>query len=105
MRVVFTPANDFGVVDHVISPLDGSTPSVDIPLRVVPNGDDGSEVMLTLFQQTGMTDDQYAADAVLVLAVTVCGCRPEAPVDAVPLCDHDAHLEPTRCVTADDVPY
>ncbi len=68
MRVVFAPANDFGVVDHEISPLDGGAQSVEIPLRVVPNGDDGSEVMLTLFQQTGMTDDQYAADAVLVQA-------------------------------------
>ncbi|MEO7713750.1 MAG: hypothetical protein ABIV10_12615 [Gemmatimonadaceae bacterium] len=68
MRVLFAPANDFGVGDHEISPLDGGAPSVDVPLRVVPNGDDGSEVMLTLFQQVGMTDDQYAADAVLVQA-------------------------------------
>ena len=68
MRVDFASTNDLGVVDHVVSAIDGGQPSVDIPLRVVPNGAAGSEVMLTLFQQSGMTDDQYAADAVLVQA-------------------------------------
>jgi hypothetical protein len=65
MRVVFAPPNDFGVVDHVVTPLTGEGPAVDVPLRVVPNGT-GSEVMLTLFQQPGMSDAQYAADAALV---------------------------------------
>lgn len=68
MRVAFTPANDFGVVDHIVSSLGRDAPYVDIPLRVVPNGDAGCEVMLTLFQQMGMTDDQYESDAVLVQA-------------------------------------
>ena len=68
MRVEFAPTNDFGVVDHVVGPLGGGTPRVDIPLRVVSNGDDGSEVMLTLFQHSGMTNDQYATDALLVQA-------------------------------------
>lgn len=68
MRVEFAPTNDLGVVDHVVGPLGGGVPSVDIPLRVVPNGDAGCEVMLTLFQQSGMTDDQFVADAVLVQA-------------------------------------
>ena len=67
-RVMFAPINAFGIIDHVVTPLDGGAPSVDIPLRVVPNGDDGCEVMLTLFQQAGMTDEQHAADAVLVQA-------------------------------------
>jgi hypothetical protein len=66
MRVVFAPANDFGVVDHVVTPLTGGDP-VDVPLRVVPNGN-GSEVMLTVFQQPGMSDAQYAADTALVQA-------------------------------------
>ena len=65
---MFARINAFGIVDHVVTPLDGGAPSVDIPLRVVPNGDDGCEVMLTLFQQAGMTDEQHAADAVLVQA-------------------------------------
>ena len=67
MRVVFVPANDFGVVDHVVTPLTGGGPSVDVPLRVVPN-DNGSEVMLTVFRQPGMSDAQYASDSALVQA-------------------------------------
>jgi len=65
MRVEFVPANPFGVVDHWVTPLAGDGSVVDVPLRVVPNGV-GSEVLLTLFQQPGMSDDQYAADAALV---------------------------------------
>ena len=38
MRVVFAPANGFGVVDHVVTPLTGGDPVADVPLRVVPNG-------------------------------------------------------------------
>jgi hypothetical protein len=67
MRVTFAPPNDFGVVDHVVTPLTGGDPAVDVPLRVVPNGP-GSEVLLTLFQQPGMSEAQYAADAALVQA-------------------------------------
>lgn len=67
MRVVFAPTNEFGVVDHVVTPLTGGGPAVDVPLRVVPNGS-GSEVMIMLFQQPGMSDTQYAADAALVQA-------------------------------------
>ena len=67
MRVAFAPKNEFGIVDHVVTPLAGDGPAVDVPLRVMPNGS-GSEVMLTLFQQPGMSDAQYAADAALVQA-------------------------------------
>jgi hypothetical protein len=67
MRVVFAPENKFGVVDHVVFPLTGVDPIADVPLRVVPNGT-GSEVMLTVFQQPGMSDAQYAADTALVQA-------------------------------------
>jgi carbon monoxide dehydrogenase subunit G len=67
MRVAFAPPNDFGVVDHVVTSLTSGGPAVDVPLRVVPNGS-GSEVLLTLFQQPGMSDAQYAADATLVQA-------------------------------------
>ena len=67
MRVVFAPANGFGVVDHVVTPLEGGDPAADVPLRVVANGT-GSEVMLTVFQQPGMSDAQYAADTALVQA-------------------------------------
>jgi hypothetical protein len=67
MRVSFAPSNDFGVVDHVVTPLSGEAPSVDVPLRVIQNGS-GSEVMLTLFQQPGMSDAQFAADGALIEA-------------------------------------
>ena len=67
MRVVFAPANELGVVDHVVTPLTGGDPVADVPLRVVPNGT-GSEVMLTVFQQPGMSDAQYDADTALVQA-------------------------------------
>lgn len=67
MRVVFAQRNSFGVVDHLVVPLSGEGPSVDVPLRVVPNGT-GSEVLLTLFQQAGMADEQFAADTELVRA-------------------------------------
>ena len=67
MRAVFAPPNEFGVVDHIVIPLTGGAPAVDVPLRVVPNGT-GSEVMLTVFQQAGMSDAQFAADTALVQA-------------------------------------
>lgn len=65
MRVSFAPPNPFGVVDHQVTPLAGGGTAVDVPLRVVPNGP-GSEVLLTLFRQPEMSDEQYAADAALV---------------------------------------
>jgi carbon monoxide dehydrogenase subunit G len=67
MRVVFAPPNDFGVVDHVVSALMGGDPVADFPLRVVSNGN-GSEVMLTVFQQPGMSNAQFASDTALVQA-------------------------------------
>ena len=67
MRVVFAPANVFGVVDHIVTRLTGGDPVADVPLRVVPNGT-GCEVMLTVFQQPGMSDAQYDADTALVQA-------------------------------------
>ena len=67
MRVEFAPRNDFGVVDHVVRPLNNEGPAVDVPLRVLPNAS-GSEVLITLFQQPGMSDTQYEADAELIRA-------------------------------------
>jgi hypothetical protein len=39
-----------------------------VPLRVVANGDAGSEVLLTLFRRPGMSDEKFAADAEWVLS-------------------------------------
>lgn len=60
IRIRFTPHNAHGVMDHSVEFGDGKM--VDIPLRVVRNGD-GAEVMLTLFRQPDMDDERFAADA------------------------------------------
>lgn len=61
----FVPANEFGVLDHVVT-LPGGRAVLN-PMRVVGNGG-GCEVMFTLFQTAGMSDDQFAADARMVEA-------------------------------------
>lgn len=60
ITIRFTPHNDFGVMDHVVETQDGRL--VHVPLRVIPNGD-GAEVMLTLFRQPEMSDEDFARDA------------------------------------------
>ena len=47
-------------MDHFLETGDGQ--EVHIPLRVIANGE-GAEVMLTLFRQPGMTDEDFARDA------------------------------------------
>lgn len=56
----FSPTNDFGVLDHIVTLPDGRT--VFVPMRVVINGS-GSEVQLVLFRHDGVTDEAFAADA------------------------------------------
>ena len=55
--------NAVGVLDHEVRPAAGST--VFVPMRVVPNNR-GSEVLLTLFRQTGMSATRYVQDIDLV---------------------------------------
>ena len=59
IKIKIAPKNDFGILDHTVTP----TPGVEIyvPMRVVPNGQ-GSEVVFTLFQQPGMTDENFAKE-------------------------------------------
>ena len=59
----FADLNDYGVLDHVVELPDGTL--VDVPMRVVPNAR-GSEVMLTLFRQQGMSDEQFDSDVAAV---------------------------------------
>lgn len=59
IRVRFTPRNDFGVLDHYVTP--GNGVEVYLPMRVVANGS-GSEVIFTLFRTPGMTDEILARD-------------------------------------------
>lgn len=60
VRIRFTPHNDFGVMDHHVDT--GTGDIVHVPMRVVANGR-GSEVMVTLYRQPGMSDERFAADA------------------------------------------
>lgn len=63
--IQFAPANDFGVLDHVVTLPDGQ--SILNTMRIVANGE-GSEVMFTLFQLHGMSDEQFSKDAGMVEA-------------------------------------
>lgn len=61
----FAPPNDFGVLDH-----DVHLPSGDVvtnPLRVMPYGD-ASELVFTLRQLPGMSDEDFERDASMVEA-------------------------------------
>lgn len=60
VTVRFTPHNEFGVMDHFLDT--GDDQPVHIPLRIIQNGD-GADVMLTLFRQPGMSDEDFSRDA------------------------------------------
>lgn len=60
MGIRFVPTNQLGVLDHYAILPDGQ--QVLNPMRVVANCD-GTEVIFTLFQLSGMTDDQFSIDA------------------------------------------
>ena len=66
-RVVFefVHDNDLGVLDQTVTLPSGAR--VTNPMRVIPNGD-GSEILFTLIQYQGMTDQQFQEDAELVLS-------------------------------------
>lgn len=63
MKIKFVERNEFGVLDHYVSP----TPDQVIlnPMRVIPNGS-GSEVIFTLFQLPNMSNEQFSLDARMV---------------------------------------
>jgi hypothetical protein len=63
MKIRFVERNDFGVLDHYVSPTPGQ--EVLNLMRVVPNGT-GSEVIFTLFQLPEMSNDRYAEDLGMV---------------------------------------
>ncbi|WP_059019761.1 SRPBCC family protein [Mycobacterium sp. M26] len=66
VTVEFTPANDLGVLDHVVTLPSGEP--VFNPLRVVPAGADWCEVVFTLRRRPGMSDDDFIKDAAAVTA-------------------------------------
>lgn len=65
MGIEFLPRNNLGVLDHYAILPDGR--KMLNPMRVIPNGS-GSDVLFTLFQLPGMTDEQFARDAQTVEA-------------------------------------
>jgi hypothetical protein len=65
VEVIFVGHIDLGVLDHDVIFPDGTT--VHNPMRVLRN-DDGSEVVFTVYQRDGVTDEEFASDAVAVRA-------------------------------------
>lgn len=63
MKVRFVEYNEFGVLDHYVSPMPGV--EILIPMRVVSNGS-GSEVIFTLLRSPNMSAEQFAEDVRLV---------------------------------------
>nr|WP_295110529.1 SRPBCC family protein [uncultured Caulobacter sp.] len=64
VHVKFSPANDYGILDHWVTLADGT--QLYMPLRVVANGE-GAEVVMTLYRPPGMFDDAaFARDAAAV---------------------------------------
>ncbi|MED5815561.1 SRPBCC family protein [Mycolicibacterium sp. 050232] len=68
VTVEFTATNTLGVLDHVVRLPSGE--AVYNPMRVIPAGVDASacEVVFTVRQRTGMTDEQFEADVAAVAA-------------------------------------
>jgi hypothetical protein len=63
IRIRFTLPNAFGVLDHVVTAVDGA--ATRNAMRVVANAT-GAEVMFTLLRTPEMTDEIFAEDAAAV---------------------------------------
>jgi hypothetical protein len=63
VEIRFVDRNDVGVLDHFVTTSDGRV--FFNPMRVVDNDGD-SEVIFTVFQFAGVSDDQFVADAATV---------------------------------------
>ena len=63
MKIRFTEANPYGVLDHYVTVSPGL--EIYVPMRVVPNAS-GAEVVFTLFQMPGMSDERLARDRGMV---------------------------------------
>ena len=58
----FAPPNSLGVLDHFVGTPAGE---IYVPMRVIANGA-GSELLFTLFRQSGLSDADFTADIELV---------------------------------------
>lgn len=63
MSFRFVGPNEFGVLDHYVSPTPGL--EILVPMRVVANGS-GSEVIFTVFQLPNTSEEKFAEDVRLV---------------------------------------
>lgn len=59
VKVRFVDPNPYGVLDHYVSVNSG--PEAYMPMRVFPNGD-GAEVLITVFRQSGVSEEKFAED-------------------------------------------
>jgi len=64
VKIRFTERNEFGILDHWVSPKPGV--QIYIPMRAIANGS-GSELIFTLFRLPDMSDEQFVADAEWVM--------------------------------------
>ncbi|HEX5977367.1 MAG TPA: hypothetical protein VFY68_08825 [Nitrososphaeraceae archaeon] len=64
-NVVLAQRNDFGVLDHYVS-LASLGIEVYVPMRVVKNGINGSEVIFTLFYASNISEEKFAQDMKMV---------------------------------------
>ena len=60
VKVNFVEKNKFGILDHDVTLSSGA--KFYNPMRIFPNNH-GSEVIFTLYRQTGMSDQKFADDA------------------------------------------
>jgi hypothetical protein len=60
VTIELVPTNAFGVLDHYVTVPSGT--KFYNPMRVFPN-DDGSEVVFTVYQRSGVSDESFAEDA------------------------------------------
>ncbi len=64
VKIRFVAHNEFHLADHYVSPAPGV--EVYVPMRVLANGSSGSELILTLFHLSNMTDEQFQRDIGMV---------------------------------------
>jgi hypothetical protein len=64
-KISLTQRNDLGVLDHYVR-LSSLGVEAYVPMRVVQNGINGSEVIFTLFYTTHMSEENFAQDVRMV---------------------------------------
>ena len=63
LKVLFTPRNQYGVLDHTVIRPAGAP--IYVPMRLIANGS-GCELLFTLFREPGISDERYNGDAKFV---------------------------------------